>query len=104
MSQSSTLYRISRDSFNQLINLDINEDPNIGAMAKDYSVFQGSFMGFEYILSKGRSSATVELVNEIFNPTQSLRQEYFESLAEEEKMEFFERGGDFIRFLDIDGF
>jgi Domain of unknown function (DUF1877) len=102
MSQSATLYRISQDSFNELRNLDIKEDPNIGAMAKDYSLFQGSFIGLAYILSKGRNTATTELVNEIFNPTQSLRGEYFEGLTEEEKLEFFEKGGDFIQFLDID--
>ncbi|GAB2843265.1 DUF1877 family protein [Ferruginibacter profundus] len=98
MSQSATLYRISQDTFKQLDKPDNKQKFDINS-AKSYSIFQGSFMALEYILSKGQSNSTTELVNEIFNPTHSLGEHFFESLTPEEQFEFYESGL-FIQYLD----
>lgn len=98
MSQSATLYRISQDLFKQLDNPNDKQKFDIN-VAKSYSTFQGSFMGLEYLLSKGQDNLTTELVNEIFNPKQSLGGQEFESLTPEQQFEFYESGL-FIPYLD----
>jgi hypothetical protein len=98
MSQSATLYRISKDTFNQLDKPDNKQKFDINS-AKSYSIFQGSFMALEYILSKGQNNSITELVNEIFNPKLALGGQIFESLTPEEQFEFYESGL-FIPYLD----
>ena len=98
MSQSATLYRISQDTFKQLDKPDNKQKFDINT-AKSYSIFQGSFMALEYILSKGQSNSTTELVTEIFNPKHSLGEHFFENLTPEEQFEFYESGL-FIPYLD----
>jgi hypothetical protein len=98
MSQSATLYRISQDTFKQLDKPDNKQKFDINS-AKSYSIFQGSFMALEYILSKGQSNSTTELVTEIFNPKHSLGERFFESLSPEEQLEFYESGL-FIPYLN----
>jgi hypothetical protein len=49
-------------------------------------------MGLEYVLSKGRETSIAKLVNELFNPKQSLGKEEFEALTSEEKLSFYETG------------
>jgi hypothetical protein len=98
MSQSATLYRISPDTFGQLVKSD-NPKFDI-ASAKSHVIFQGSFMGLEYILSKGQDASTIELVREIFNPRLSLGGQDFSSLTPEEQFEFYESGGS-ISYLDM---
>lgn len=98
MSQSATLYRISQAIFTQLESP--NDKPKFEInTAKSYVTFQGSFMGLEYVLSKGQDVSTTALVSEIFNPTQSLGGQEFESLTPEEQFEFYESGL-FIPYLD----
>jgi hypothetical protein len=87
MSQSATLYRISNDTFRQLETSAGRPQFEISS-AKNYTTFQGSFMGLEYILSKGQDIPTTEIINEIFNPTQSLGRQDIERLSLEEQMEF----------------
>ena len=99
MSQSATLYRVSQNTFNQLLNPDNKQKFDINS-AKSHSVFQGSFMGLEYILSKGQDNSTIELVNEIFNPKQSVGGQNFKSLTPDEQFEFYESGL-IIPYLDI---
>jgi hypothetical protein len=99
MSQSATLYRISTDSFKMLDEPDNKQKFKINS-AKSYSIFQGSFMALEYILSKGQNNSTTQLVNEIFNPRQSLGRQTIETLTPEEQFEFYESGF-FIPYLDI---
>ena len=98
MSQSATLYRISQDIFKELDKPDNKQKFDINS-AKSYSIFQGSFMALEYILSKGQDDSTTELVNEIFNPKNSLGGQELESLAPEEQFEFYESGL-YIPYLD----
>jgi hypothetical protein len=87
MSQSATLYRISKDTFDQ-ISKSHKEKPFDWSASKSYLTLQGSFMGLEYVLSKGRETSIAKLVNELFNPRQSLGKEEFEALTPEEKFDF----------------
>lgn len=97
MSQSTTLFRISPDTFGQLLK---SESPQFDiASAKSHAIFQGSFMGLEYILSKGQDASTIELVREIFNPRLSLGGQDLSSLTPEEQLEFYE-SEDSISYLD----
>ena len=98
MSQSATLYRISQDTFEHLVKLDSKSQFDI-ASAKSHSTFQGSFMGLEYILSKGQDVSTTELVREIFNPKQLLGGQDFNDLTPEEQLAFYESER-FIAYLD----
>ncbi|MFN0293040.1 DUF1877 family protein [Pedobacter helvus] len=98
MSQSATLYRISNDTFRQLETSADRPQFEISS-AKNYTTFQGSFMGLEYILSKGQDISTTEIINEIFNPKKSLGGQDIEKLSLEEQMEFYENGG-VIYYLD----
>jgi len=89
MSQSATLYRVSGTFFQQL-----EQSPERHfdtAAAKDHVLFQGSFMGLEYVLAKNENAATVSLVHAIFNPQQMLGSEVLESsVSMEGQIEFFE--------------
>ncbi len=98
MSQSATFYRVSQNTFRQLENSNNKKHFDIST-AKDYTTLQGSFMALEYILSKAQDPYAIELINELFNPTQSLGEPDLESLTLEEKMEFYENGGA-IQYLD----
>ncbi len=98
MSQSATLYRISKETFRQLENSGNKQKFDISS-AKSYVIFQGSFMGLEFILSKGQDASTSDLINEIFNPKLFLGGQDVESLSPEELMELGENGG-IIQYLD----
>lgn len=98
MSQSATLYRVSQEVFNRLEKSGGKERFEISS-AKSYTIFQGSFMGLEYILSKGQDAATAGLISEIFNPKQSLGEKAFANMTPEEQFEFYENGR-LIPFLD----
>jgi hypothetical protein len=98
MSQSATLYRVSKDTFKHLKESAGQQQFEISS-AKDYALFQGSFMGLEYVLSKGQDDSTIELVNKIFTPNQSFGVEDFDSLTSDEKFEFYEN---LVFYLDSD--
>jgi len=98
MSQTATLYRISQDVFKKLSNPDVKQKFDIDS-AKDHSIFQGSFMALEYILSKGQGDSTVEFIKEIFNPKHSLGEQDLETMSPEEEFNFYESGF-FIPFLE----
>jgi hypothetical protein len=98
LSQSATLYRISEDDFLQLKNSQDRRNANI--VAKSYSNFQGSFCGgIEFVLSKGKDSETIELINQIFTPREGLGKEEFDGLSDEETFDFIE-SGNFIPYHD----
>jgi hypothetical protein len=99
MSQSATLYRVSKDIF-KLLDKPGNKQKFDIDSAKGHALFQGSFIGLEYILSKGQDNSTTELISEIFNPKQSLGGQGLESLTPEEQFEFYESGL-FIPYLDL---
>lgn len=98
MGQAATLYRVSPATFKQLENIDDNR-PFDASSAKDYFTFDGSSTALEYILSKQQETITASLVSEIFNPSQSLGSETFETLLPEEQFEFYENSK-WIPFID----
>lgn len=99
MSQSATLYRISKDNFELYKNSNAGLQFKISS-AKNYIVINGTFMGLEYILSKGLGDSAVELIKEIFNPTTTIVPQNFESLSIEAKCHLYENGN-VIPYLDI---
>ena len=100
MSQSATLYRVSEDTFKQLEQLGNKRRLNTDS-TKSYTTFQGSFMGLEFILSKGQDPLAAELINQIFNPKQSLGEQEFGNLTPEEQFEYYESGS-LIPYLERD--
>lgn len=67
MSQSATLYRLTKQNFHKIEKLEAKH-VNPSEVADGNLTFQGSFMGLEFILSKGITKDYVELISEIFNP------------------------------------
>lgn len=98
MSQSATLYRVSKEPFMQL-NMPDNKQRFDFNMAKSDALFDGSFMALEYILSKGQDNSTIEIVKQIFSPEQAIGGQGFEGLTPEEHFEYYERRL-YIPYLD----
>jgi hypothetical protein len=78
---------------------------NIPAIAKSYSTFQGSFMGLEFVLSKGQNKGTADLIAEIFNPSKAMgmqETQEIDQLKEEDILAMFEsyESGEIICYLD----
>lgn len=94
MGQSITLYRISKDTFERLKN---GENFKTSS-AKSYSIFNGSFMGLEFLLSKGQDKDTRQLITEIFAPSLSISEENKEQIFIDEPLEGFEE--DIISYLE----
>lgn len=89
MSQSATLYRVSETFFQQLAQS--KERHFDTAAAKDHVLFQGSFMGLEYVLAKNEYAATASLLHALFHPKHMLGSEVLESsVSMEGQIEFFE--------------
>ena len=100
MSQSASIYRISKGYFQQLSEPD-NKQHFDRDMAKDCSLFQGSFMALEFILSKAQDPAITKLASEIFNPSTSIANREMDELSSETQFESNQRG-ESIQFLDPD--
>lgn len=101
MSQSAVLYRISVASFKKLERSEQKCVFDIPSIAKSNTIFQGSFMALEFILSKGRhDTETIKLIREIFNPTKHICDKELSNLSPEEYFELFE-SGEFISYLDL---
>jgi Domain of unknown function (DUF1877) len=96
MSQSATLYRVSQETLLQLDGSQERGQFDLTAMAKSYSTFQGSFMGLEFVLSKGQQKETADLIAEIFNPTKTLEAE---RSNDEDALALYETG-EIIYYLD----
>lgn len=97
MSQSATLYRISQETLSQLETSEERGEFDLTAIAKSHSIFQGSFMGLEFVLSKGQQKETVDLITEIFNPTKALGMDH---LSEEDALALYE-SGEIMYYLDL---
>ena len=95
MSQSTTLYRISKDKFSELESSG-SFDPS---MAKNFVILEGSFMALEFILSKDQDDATADLIKELFNPDQSIGGQHFD-LDALESFEEFDFSDTPISYLD----
>lgn len=105
VSQSATLYRVSKEIFLQLETSEERGRFNIPAIAKSYSTFQGSFMGLEFVLSKGQNKKMADLIAEIFNPSKAMRMQgaqEMDQLKEEDILAMFEsyESGENIYYLD----
>jgi len=97
MSQATTLYRISKDKFNEL-EASGSFEPS---MAKNYVTLEGSFMALEFILSKNQDDATADLIKELFNPDQSIGGQHFD-LDALESFEEFDLSDMPITYLDTE--
>jgi Domain of unknown function (DUF1877) len=86
MGQSATLYRVSTESFKVIEESENKDRSNLitHKLRKDYSTFEDSFMAIEYILEKGESPSTKELISQIFIPQNSLGGYDFSGLSEKE--------------------
>jgi len=62
MGQSATLYRVSDHRFRQIEKSD--KEHQVDFHSEPDAMFQGSFMGLEYILLKGQDASTTELISQ----------------------------------------
>lgn len=70
MSQSAGLYRIAATDFEMIATDPQSVDFN--TISKETCFIAGTHEGFRFLLSIGRDAATVELVNQLFYPTESV--------------------------------
>src|SRR6478735_8962542 len=99
MSQSTTLYRLSKDKFSELENSGGNSfEPS---WAKNYITLQGSFMALEFILSKDQDDSTIEQIQELFSPSQSIGTQHI-GIDDLESFEEFGFDDMSIPYLDAD--
>jgi hypothetical protein len=99
MSQSTTLYRISKAKFSELeASGGESFDPS---SAKNYVTLEGSFMALEFILSKNQDDEAVEQVNELFNSGQFIGEQNIgiDDLYSFEEFDFDNMGSS-IPYLD----
>lgn len=68
-------------------------------MGKGYYTFQGSFLGLEYVLCKGKDSETIDMILEIFNPQQQLIGKDFDNFSVDERFDFY-MNSRFASYLD----
>lgn len=70
MSQSAALYRIAASDFELIV-----KDPqqaNLVALSKAHCTIPGIHEGFRFLLSIGRDAATIDLIDQVFYPTESV--------------------------------
>jgi len=99
MSQSATLYRVSAATFHQLKSTENRDTFDIAAISKSYSIFSGSFMGIEFVLTKEQDETTTTILSEIFNPQQVLSSPDFDQRTPEEQFDYYENGN-FIPYIN----
>ena len=99
MGQSATIYRVSADNFDLLKKSKNRRDYRLSELSKDYSTFDCSFMGIEFILAKNLNEDTKQTLFEVFYPANSLGEDELKSMDEYDKYEFIE-SGNYIPFLD----
>ena len=66
MGQSATLYRIDKSDFSKII--DNPNDFDLFKITKGYEIFDKSFDGLQFVLSKGLDKNNKELIEQIFYP------------------------------------
>ena len=98
MSQSTTIYSVSKKTFTELQNSENRIEIDICSLAKNDYCFQNSFEGVKFVLLKNKSEKTIKTLNEIFNPTEYLGDFDFDKVNfenmdyVEEMFEFVESG------------
>jgi hypothetical protein len=95
MSQSTTIYKITKELFEELKNSENRTDFKIHNRTKDYYTFQNSFTGIEFLINKNKSVKDIKILNQIFNPTEYLGDFDFENPDFDEMMDFMESGNYF---------
>eukprot|EP01035_Chromulina_nebulosa_P059991 gene59991-82069_t len=66
MGQSASLYRIDKNDFAKIV--ENHNDFELFTITKGYEVFEKTFEGLQFVLSKIVDQANVELVQQIFYP------------------------------------
>ena len=98
MSQSTTIYSVSKKTFTELQNSENRIEIDICNLAENDYCFQNSFEGVKFVLLKNKSEKTIKTLNEIFNPTEYLGDFDFDKVNfenmdyVEEMFEFVESG------------
>ena len=95
MSQSTTIYSISKKLFEELKNSENRSELKIYNTTKNYHTFQNSFMGIEFVIKKNKTEQDKNILNQIFNPTEFLGDFDFENSDIEEMLDFMESGNYF---------
>ncbi len=67
MGQSATLYRIDQNDFSKVTNNP--EDFGLFEIAKEYMIFEKTFEGLRFVLSKFQDIQPLKLADQIFYPT-----------------------------------
>ena len=67
MGQSASLYRIDKLEFSKII--DNPDDFGLFKITKGYEIFEKSFDGLQFVLSKGLDNTNKNLIELIFSPT-----------------------------------
>jgi hypothetical protein len=88
MSQSATLYRITQNNFERVVEAN-GKKINPVEISEDYSTYGGTFMALPFVLSKNQNADRSNLINEIFDPKQDIgaadaSQFKFEEMEEDE--------------------
>lgn len=96
MSQVTTLYRVSQDTFRQLQETADRQQLSVPDTALDDYSFQGSEMALDFLLSKGKDEDTAAIIRQIFYPEMSLGGPDPDSTPEEQ-LEHYE-GGSWIPY------
>jgi hypothetical protein len=101
MSQSTTIYSVSKELFSELKNSGNRREINVHNRTKDFYTFQNSFMGIEFLLTKDKSELHKKILNQIFNPKDYLGDFDFENPDFDEMMDFME-SGNYFPYLSIE--
>lgn len=102
MSQTATLYRISKETFRSLQEAEREGPVAFPEDIKEDQEFQGSFMALEFLLSKDTDMVSAALVRQIFNPDTTLGDPGIGDPSAEELEQLFEHyeSGQWIPYLD----
>ena len=73
MGQSATLYRIDKFDFAKII--DNPDDFGLFKITKGYEIFDKTFDGLQFVLSKGLDKGNKDLIELIFNPATFIGEE-----------------------------
>jgi hypothetical protein len=87
MSQSTTIYRITPDAFEEATTSPEDFVPYKKCL--DYEIFASTHEGLRYVLARGQNGSTKALVNEIFYPSSQIGEIDFEK--EDLDVDDFER-------------
>jgi Domain of unknown function (DUF1877) len=107
MSQSTTIYNISKELFAELKNTENRNEIKIFNRTENSYCFQNSFAAIEFVLLKNKSEKNQKILNEIFNPTEYLGdfdfdKVNFENMDYVEEMFDFMESGNYYPFLNYE--